>query len=420
MQMRFLSVWISIFVLFSGVACSASDIGTTISDEDLVFEPFEPYIPCADGSPAGIYREASSISNTISETNHVLVFIGGGVCTSEENCKEKVESSEAFLFSSDFLPRAVKGHTLLSTNATENPIASDFTRWLVPYCSQDLFLGSVDPSMERQLARRGDDIFEAALRTMEDSFHNSTVDTLIVAGISAGSIGLMNHIESVQKVSQDANVTKLRMILDSPAIASANEAAGDISSELEAMTDIERHPLCSSSYTQAFQSKELWNIPCCASIHCMLENDPVFQRLNQAEDKDGRERLLLLDSLYDSIAIVSTVLLSPTEVNSSTAPSGTLSISDVDASFSKMLEVAGARGREFTQSAYGSNSRLGDSVLWAVTNAVTHPFLIGALEIEQLRCGDNDDGSEVYGLDESNIYGFFTVCKEDGIGESKF
>lgn len=403
------------------MACSALDIGTTISDEDLVFEPFEPYIPCADGSPAGIYREASSNSNTISEMNHVMVFIGGGVCMSEENCNAKVESSEAFLLTSDFLPRAVKGHTLLSKNATENPIASDFTRWLVPYCSQDLYLGSLDPSIERQLARRGDDIFKAALKTMEDSFNNSTVDTLIVAGISAGSIGLMNHIESVQKVSQDANVTKLRMILDAPTIASEHETAGDISRELEAITDIERHPLCSSSYTQAFQSKELWSIPCCASIHCMLENDPVFQRLNQAEDKDGRERLLLLDSLYDPLAIVSTLLISPTEVNS-TERSGTLSISDVDASFSKMLEVAGARGREFTQSAYGSISRLGDSVLWAVTNAVAHPFLIGALEIEQIRCGANDDGSEVYGRDDSNIDGFeglFSVCKEDGIGIGK-
>lgn len=414
MQSRFLFAWTFLSILFSEATCFALD-------EDLVFEPFEPYLPCADGSPAGIYREASPNSNTISKINHVMVFIGGGVCVSEEECNEKMGSSEAFLLSSDFSPRSVKGNTILSRNATENPVASDFTRWIVPYCSQDLYLGSADPSLDRQLARRGDDIAIAALNTLKDSFDNSTIDTLIVAGISAGSVGLMNHIGSVQKVSQDANVTKLRLILDSVAVASTNEfySESNLNSELEAITDPERHPLCSSSYTQVFQSQELWNIPCCVSIHCMLENDPVLQRLNQAEDNDGRERLLLLDSLYDPIAIASTVLVNPAEVDS-TAKLEKLSISEIDAAFSKIFEVAGSRDREFTQSAYGSKSRLGESVLWAVTNSATHTFLVPALEIEQLRCGTNDDGSEVYGLDESNIYGYFTVCKDDGLGKSKF
>ncbi len=372
--------------------CPNNDTGDMNSDNedsnDLFFEPFEPYFPCADGSPAGIYREGNP--NATSATDHIIVFLGGGVCTSEENCKELMEKSP-FLFSSDFLPKSLQGQTLFSRNATDNIVSSNFTRWIVPYCTQDLFLGS-----NRFAVKWGSGIFEAALTTLENSFKDSSPNTLIVAGISAGAIGLMNHMESVQKLSRAANVTKLRVILDSVSIASTTETAREMHSALEEITDFEKLPLCSSSYTMAFQPMEIWNIPCCVSVHCMLENDPVLQRFTQADTDDGKERLLILDSLYDLLAI-------PMQLSNAS------SISDLDSFATRIFEIGGARAQQFSQSAFGSLTRLGGSVLWAVTNTAAHTFLLPALEIEQLRCGDNAGGLEVYG---SNEY----VCKEDGVG----
>lgn len=359
---------------------------------DLVFVPFEPYFPCADGSPAGLYREANG--NASSERDHIIVFLGGGACTSEENCKEMMERVP-FLFSSDSLPQSLQGHTILSRNGTDNIVSSDFTRWVVPYCTQDLFLGSNRFSM-----KWGSGIVEAALTTLKNSFNDSPPNTLIVAGISAGAIGLMNHIESVQKLSRDVNATNLRLILDSVSLASTMENAQEIQSGVEAFTDFEKFPLCASSYTQAFQPTELWNVPCCISIHCMLENDPVLQRWAQADTDGGKERLLILDSLYDLLAIVSTKSTDSVEL------SDTPSMSDIDSFVTRVSETGGARGQQFKQSAYGSQTRLGKSILWTVTNVANHGFLLPALEIEQLRCGTSRDGGDDIDY----------VCNHNGVG----
>lgn len=80
-----------------------------------------------------------------------------------------------------------------------NPITSNFTRWLVPYCSQDLYLGSSTRNdSSATITGAGDAIFEGALEhwkgyvTGIDNVHK--VDKLLVAGISAGVIGLVtNH-----------------------------------------------------------------------------------------------------------------------------------------------------------------------------------------------------------------------------------
>ena len=355
---------------------------------DLVFVPFEPYFPCADGSPAGMYREGNPSATAAKD--HVLFFLGGGACIYCEELMKKLP----YLFSSDYLPQSLQGHTILSRNATDNIVSSNFTRWVVPYCTQDLFLGR-----SRFAGKWGSGIFEAALTAMENSFNDSSLDTLIVAGTSAGAIGLMNHMESVQKLSRAANVTNLRVILDAVTLASTMENTSEIQTGLEEITDLEKFPLCDSSYTQAFQPSELWNVPCCMSIHCMLENDPFLRSLAQADTDGGRERLLILDSLYDLLTIAST------KSTDSVILSDTPSTSDLDSFTMRVSENGGARGQQFKQSVYGSQTRLGNSILWAVTNVPSHGFLLPALEIEQLRCGNgHESGSIDY------------VCRDDGVG----
>ena len=396
-------------ILLVTTACSASASNhhtiDAISDDELVFVPFEPLVPCGDGSPAGMYREESlleSSSTTASKknnTNHIIVFLDGNACTTETNCVEKLNTSP-YRLSSELWPQSIKGNTILSRNATENPVASNFTRWIVPYCSQDLFLGD-GKNRGTEITRAGDVIFDTALHRWQEDvlLESEPIDTLIVAGLSAGAIAVLNHLELIQNISRAVNVEKLRVIMDSVAIASQNNNAEDLEPTMMEIVDFDKHPLCNSAYTQSFQASELWNIPCCLSIHCMLEYDPVLRNLAQNDDENWNERLLLIDSVYDPLAV--STIFSGFEF-----PAEDPSPSNIDTITSGLFEIGGSREQQFVQSAYGSSTRLGSNVLWAVTNAAAHRFLLPSLEIEQLRCNFNQNRSII------------TVCKEDGVGKN--
>ena len=130
----------------------------------------------------------------------------------------------------------------------------------------------------------------------------------------------------------------------------------------------------------------------------MLENDPMLSNWTQTYDENGQERLLLLDSIYDPIEFLSTESGIPSKPT----------FSSLDAFTSEVFESGGARRQQFLQSAYGSTSRFGNRVLWAVTNVVTHSHLLPALEIEQLRCD----------FIEKRLSKLELVCREDGIGKA--
>lgn len=392
---HFKSSYLRYFVILVSLvlipACCASNTNQT-SNDDLEFVPFEPFVPCGDGSPAGIYRERSL--GDVMNQDHIVVFLGGGVCRGDEDCLDVLEE-EPYKLSSKLLPPSLHGHTILSRNATENPVASNFTRWIVPYCSQDVYLGSGDPSKEIQ--RAGDIIFESALQYWRDSVESESINALIVTGISAGAIGLLNHFESVQEISRAVNASKLRLIMDSVSIGSKNEE-GDIGTVMEEVVDLDKHPLCNLTHTrtQNIHPIELWGVPCCISIHCMLENDPIFRNWAQTNDETGKERLLLFDSMYDPIALLGGSTGLPSEP----------SLPDLDHFEAEVLQTAGARGQQFVQSTYRTDARLGNRVLWAVTSALSHAFLLPALEIDQIRC----DFNAAHQLTEY-------VCREDGIGK---
>jgi len=383
---------------------------------DLVFVPFEPFLPCGDGSPAGIYKDAaSSASSKDKNHNHVMVFLGGYGCATKEDCKIVWESSPQKL-SSTFWPRSLTGRSILSRNATENPVTHGFSRWMVPYCSQDLFLGwgggNNDNATEvTGFSMAGDAIFEAALNQWRDESldvdSDKTVDTLVVAGISAGAIAVMNHIGLIRRMAKAANTTRLRVILDSSDTGSqqTDESSQQFQQGLERIMDFAKYPLCNKTRTDSdFQANKLWNVPCCISTHCMLENDPDLQNWTRTHDNDDAydtydERLLLLDSIYDPLGVLSstrTIAEDPM-------------LSDVDSLSFGLVETAGSRKQQILQSAYGSASRLGNRVLWAVSNAAIHTNLIVAPEIDTIRC--NNDQTKQRFQDWVTL-----VCKDNGYG----
>lgn len=395
---------------------------------DLVFVPFEPFLPCGDGSPAGIYKDAASSASSKDKRdknyNHVMVFLGGYGCTTKEQCKIAYEKSPQKL-SSALWPRSLTGRSILSRNATENPVTDGFSRWLVPYCSQDLFLGKGGGNNDNAtynatevtgFSMAGDAIFEAALNQLRDESldvdSDKTVDTLVVAGISAGAIAVMNHMGSIRRMAKAANATRLRVILDSSDTGS--QQTDELSHQFEQqqfeqglglLVDFAKHPLCNKTRTDSdFQANELWNVPCCISIHCMLDNDPHLQNWARTHDNDDAydtydERLLLLDSIYDPLGVLSSTRFIAEDPM----------LSNVDSLVVGLFETAGSRKQQILQSAYGSTSRLGDRVLWAVSNAVIHTTLIVAPEISTIAC--NYDEIDPMFSDWVTI-----VCKDNGYG----
>ena len=67
-----------------------------MSKTKLTFKPFNDGPPCADGSPSGIYVEEEPVVGLADSRNHVIVFNGGGACTSPEDCFDGYDIEPTF------------------------------------------------------------------------------------------------------------------------------------------------------------------------------------------------------------------------------------------------------------------------------------------------------------------------------------
>ena len=111
----------------------------------------------------------------------------------------------------------VIGKDLLSGKASENPLFYNFTRILVPYCSQDAFLADrsnpniPDPSNYTVNDRtfnntdgadnfiyKGRVIFQSVIRKLINNHGLADASTVVLAGSSSGGIGVLNHIQWVE------------------------------------------------------------------------------------------------------------------------------------------------------------------------------------------------------------------------------
>eukprot|EP00978_Attheya_sp_CCMP212_P042897 scaffold270091_cov49-Attheya_sp.AAC.2 len=175
----------------------------------LSFVPLEAKVPCGDGSPAGIYE--SGRSERMTSKKHVLLFDDGGYCDTEELCKQKLRN-DVFHLSSRPFPETIQGRTILSDDPSENPSMFDFHKWMVPYCSQDMYVGNGNGRIGG-LVRAGSLHVLAVL----DHIRNSTreIDELVVVGVSAGTMAVLNHIDQIRKLARDRGVKSLKVVLDS-------------------------------------------------------------------------------------------------------------------------------------------------------------------------------------------------------------
>ena len=249
----------------------------TLGDAKLIFRPFEPKIPCADGSDAGIYFEDLSQDNAVDPTRHVIVFSGGGACTSPSDCKYNYFRNPS-LFSSTVFPTSVEGDTILSSSRLENPEMYNYTKTLVPYCTQDFFLGDINKGKIGDFQHGGSAAFDAALAawtdfvTAEIRSGKPDLESVVFVGISAGAVGLMNKINKVYETVNRFDVTSIRFVLDSPSVISDRAyIAQDFNEMMQTYVDLKENDLCSpTNYYSLLYADGASSLPCCLSPHCML------------------------------------------------------------------------------------------------------------------------------------------------------
>ena len=288
---------------------------------------------CGDGSPVGLYEDWSALRQRKNDTatanpNIVLVFLGGGLCGTPEQCQD-VMYGEPFRFSSRYAPLQIQGHNILSNDSTVNPVLHNAVKLAVYYCSQDMFLGA-GVMQETGIYRHGDLHFQHVLEYMVQEYQaRSTTTTngrapqqdndggggqLIALGISAGATGVLNHIPDLRTAAQRMNgINHLKVLVDS----SMTSDFADLSLFDMDTVNKTRHPLCTTTTTTQATSvtnqnmhESLSNLPCCASTQCMARNGvftpppPVSTDLSSSNQKPVQESFLLLDSTYDVLGIL--------------------------------------------------------------------------------------------------------------------
>ncbi|CAB9500561.1 ATP-binding protein [Seminavis robusta] len=380
------------------------------TEASLVFQAFEPVIPCADGSPAGIYSNVAVVNSNsqtlqlIDETKHIIVFEGGGACTNPDECLEKA-LSEPFKFSSTTLPPIIEGTTILSEDPqVENPFQS-YTKWLVPYCTQDLFLGDVRKGKVGDFIHGGSDIFRTAISHWQDrAFQQGSIQQLVVIGISAGAIGVMNHVADVREAAQSVGVTTMQYILDAPS-ASDRWHDKNFSLAMETYVNLTEHPLCdmSNKFSQHY-NPEISDLPCCVSSHCMFRHDENIRSIGTPKNTSGTmmvEEVLLLDGDYDPFALAASS--QKDHVNQRR-------FIDIMSNVWAGAETAGSRiTRPLETSLWLSDSQdehLGPKGSWYISSCVAHGFFVPSVQLLHLACSHGNFSSK----------DFDVRCGSDGFG----
>lgn len=149
---------------------------------------------CLDGSPGGGYIRSVKGSNVV-----VLSLQGSGYCDSVEGCYERrltpLGSSSKW---KDECPECAAD--LTDSNCKTNPDFCNATLVALRYCSGDRWLGSSDhsqiwPETNSSFFFAGGNIVRAAVTELLSRGLMKKGSTLLLAGRSAGAIGVFSQVE---------------------------------------------------------------------------------------------------------------------------------------------------------------------------------------------------------------------------------
>jgi hypothetical protein len=161
-----------------------------------------PLARCMDGSPGGFYLETARGPPAAAATSWVIELEGGGECASQRLCDARRGTP---LASSLHFPASATLGNLASGNPEHNPRLARWNRVHVPYCSQDLWMGTrttnasgQDPAVGNGTLGyyfAGHRILEAVLAELAAAHGLGDATNIVLTGESAGGIGVWPNLD---------------------------------------------------------------------------------------------------------------------------------------------------------------------------------------------------------------------------------
>ena len=236
---------------------------------------------CNDKSRAVYYDDGRE---ELSNKSWIIFFESGGLCATKEDCNSRFKNENSTVFmTSDTLPQNITGKDLLSSSRSENPTFHDYRHVLVPYCSSDLWLGESTIGKNDSVNNfvfRGMTIFRSVFSTLKDHDQLFSAEQVVVAGSSAGGIGVLNHAKWLSNTFLAESNANLSFIIDSAWFINFQDAfKSRVKSEFINLTNTS----VSACYDLTY------GFSCCLSAQCLLSS------LYFPADKP----LAFISSLYD-------------------------------------------------------------------------------------------------------------------------
>lgn len=265
----------------------------------------KPDALCNDHSTAKFYIDKTPPAPA--STKWIIYLESGGGCSTLAQCKERYKTSR-ILMSSVWLDEhpEITGLDVLSDDK-RNPF-SGYNHVYLPYCSSDMYVG-----MKKKESGEGDFdeedenfvfsgyyIVRGLIEHLKDDHGAAKFTEIILAGSSAGGVGVMNHLPIVSQIFQDnANNIEIRGIVDSSWFINFEdnflqfwdtESAQDLS-------NFHTFPKLKDSDAESQCAMEYGGIPCCFQGDC-LEHHGAFNDYH----------LLFIQSKHDIYMLQSSVV----------------------------------------------------------------------------------------------------------------
>eukprot|EP01065_Artemidia_motanka_P029424 TRINITY_DN35539_c0_g1_i1.p2 TRINITY_DN35539_c0_g1~~TRINITY_DN35539_c0_g1_i1.p2 ORF type:complete len:367 (+),score=108.38 TRINITY_DN35539_c0_g1_i1:102-1202(+) len=157
---------------------------------------------CMDGTQAGYYHQPATSASAAQKW--VFHFQGGGECTSQDMCEGKLSGP---LGSSKYFDDSIQPYQLASSDPDQNPSLYAWHHVFVPYCTQDLYSGTVSKPTQATwgLYFTGHLTVKAIVEDLKGKGLGNATD-VVLSGASAGGIGVWINLDWMQKELPAATV----------------------------------------------------------------------------------------------------------------------------------------------------------------------------------------------------------------------
>ena len=202
------------------------------------------------------------------------------------------------------LSSSIEGRDILDPDPAKNPLFHSYNHVVIPYCSSDIWLGEETTNTEAvetgtshcdcfnyttssnqkgcfnfnpnnpniQFTFRGKIIYQSIIRQLLADYHMDNADRVILAGSSAGGLGVINHAKWTRE-TLNSN-TKLMVLFDSSWFINFQNGIQEIfngvtSSQRSSVSDNLRLLQLLTSNSVCNDTDRL-GYPCCISAHCVM------------------------------------------------------------------------------------------------------------------------------------------------------